>query len=213
MPAFIATSGHQQYITFALTGVFIHKNLILITLPWCYEKWCVSAPFETEPIIILNFERFASACCNEFHRMLDLTQIRFSPLQDIAVNINIYLRQFGHRPRQQRPAELLLGADGCWEGRGWEHGGHRVDPCDPRLHLLRVPATDNTRPHMSTPCAHIDTHAQKTHKSNYKQILNSKTQRVGANTLISSSTWCPHQHMASLRHQRDNCQRMQPCCW
>jgi len=38
-----------------------------------------------------------------------------------------------------------LGANGCWEGRGREHGGHYVDAGDPGLHLLCVARGERRR--------------------------------------------------------------------
>lgn len=101
-----------------------------------------------------------------------------------------YLGQFRHRPRQEWPAELLLRADGCWKRRRWEHGGHCVDPCDPRLHLLRVPEMINTDAHT-------------------RLITNSKTHTVQMLLLCDA---CSHPLMAGLQHQRDNYQRKQRCC-
>lgn len=53
-----------------------------------------------------------------------------------------YLGEFGGGSWEQRPAEPFLRPDGGREGRGGEHGGHRVDPRYPGLHLLRIAAGD-----------------------------------------------------------------------
>ncbi len=73
------------------------------------------------------------------------------------------LWQLGGGAWQQRPTEFLLWANGSREGRGWKQGRHRVDACDPRLHLFSIP----TRTHQ----IHVNNNKNKNQTARNRRAL------------------------------------------